>query len=165
MEALFTRAFQGVGFGIPRAKELAQMVRERYIAPEKWTLYEDTIPALEYLSHRGWNHAILSNHVPELPDIVRGLGLSHHISYCMTSAATGYEKPNPEAFKNALVTTGTPERVWMIGNEPIADIQGAETVGLPAILVRNPQTEGIRHYARDLTEAVAIIEVNSDRVT
>ena len=82
----------------------------------------------------------------------------------MTSAATGYEKPNPEAFKNALVTTGNPERVWMIGDEPVADIQGAEAAGLPAILVRSPQTEGIRYYARDLTEAVAIIEANPNRV-
>ena len=162
IEVIFARAFRGVGFDIPRAGELVQLVRERYIAPEKWVLYEDTIPALEHLSQRGWNHAILSNHVPELPDIIRGLSLFPHISCCITSASTGYEKPNPEAFKIALVMTGNPERVWMIGDEPVADIQGAEAVGLPAILVRSPQTEGVRHYAPNLLEAVEIINTHSN---
>jgi FMN phosphatase YigB (HAD superfamily) len=85
----------------------------------------------------GWRHAILSNHVPELPSMVSGLGLSHLIDVVFTSAATGYEKPNPRAFEIALEACGWPSESWMVGDNPIADIAGAEAFGIPAVLVGN----------------------------
>jgi ribonucleotide monophosphatase NagD (HAD superfamily) len=48
----------------------------------------------------------------------------------------------------------------MIGDDLDADVRGAETVGLPAILVRNPSGENVKYYARDLLEAASIIEAN-----
>ena len=159
-ETIFIRAYQGVGFDHKRASELARLVREYYINPERFLLYVDTIPVLKYLSEKGWKHLILSNHVPELPDIVKALGLSPYIDFCITSAATGYEKPNPEAFRIALSLIDNPKKVWMIGDDLDADVRGAETVGLPAILVRNPGSENVKYYARDLLEATSIIESN-----
>ena len=159
-ETIFIRAYQGVGFDHKRASELARLVRECFINPERFTLYDGTIPALKRLSERGWKHLILSNHVPELPDIVKALGLSSYIDFCITSAATGYEKPNPEAFRIALSITSNPKKVWMIGDNLIADIRGAEAVGLPAILVRNPAGENMKYFARDLLEAASIIETS-----
>ncbi len=46
----------------------------------------------------------------------------------------------------------------MIGDNLNADIRGAEAVGLPAILVRNPGGENVKYYARNLLEAASIIE-------
>ncbi|MDO9333757.1 MAG: HAD family hydrolase [Dehalococcoidales bacterium] len=160
LETVFIRAYQGVGFNRKRASELARFVREYCINPERFILYDDTIPALKHLNEKGWKHAILSNHVPELPDIVKALGLSPYIDFCITSAATGYEKPNPEAFRIALSITSNPKKVWMIGDNLNADIRGAEAVGLPAILVRNPGGENVKYYARNLLEAASIIEAN-----
>jgi putative hydrolase of the HAD superfamily len=157
-ETIFIRAYQGVGFDHKRASELAKLVRQYYINPERFILYDDTIPVLKYLSEKGWKHAILSNHIPELPDIVKALCLSAHIDFCITSAATGYEKPNPEAFRKALSIAGNPKIVWMIGDNLNADIRGAEAVGLPAILVRNPTGENVKYFARNLLEAASIIE-------
>ena len=163
VESILTRAFQGVGFDMRRAAELARLAHERYIDPSSFSLFNDTIPALEHLSGCGWRHVILSNHVPELPEIVKALPLSPYIEYCISSASTGYEKPNPEAFRIALSQTGNPETVWMIGDNPVADVQGAEAVGLPAILVRNSQIEDVRYHAEDLLEAVSIIESHSEK--
>ena len=74
--------------------------------------------------------------MPELPEIVDGVGLSGFFDAVITSAATGYEKPNRRAFEIALEAAGNPEATWMVGDNPEADVLGAEGVGIPAILVR-----------------------------
>lgn len=160
LETVFIRAYQGVGFEVGRAQELAKQVRKYIIDSRRYVVYDDTIPALKSLKIRGWKHAILSNHVPELPDIVKALGLSPYIDFCISSASTGYEKPNPEAFRIAQSIIGNPKKVWMIGDNLNADIRGAEAVGLPAILVRNPAGENMKYFARDLLEAASIIEAS-----
>lgn len=160
-ELILAGAYRGVGFNDSHARELARLTHQTYINPQEFILYDDTIPALDYLSRLGWRHAILSNHVPELPEIVRALPLSPFISFCITSAATGYEKPNIKAFRNAIGVIGNPERVWMIGDSATADVGGAEAAGLPAIQVRSPRADGVKYHAPGLLEAAAIIGQNS----
>ncbi len=79
---------------------------------------------------------MLSNHVPELAELIEGLGLGELVGEVFTSAAIGYEKPHPEIFRHALRVCGSPGRVWMVGDNPVADVEGAEAVGVPAVLVR-----------------------------
>lgn len=155
---LFTRAYQGVGYPISRAEELSSYVREVFINPNRFIVYEDTIPTLTMLLGKGWRHAILSNHVPELQDIISGLGLGPYFDFYFSSGVTGYEKPNPKAFQHALQAIGLPRDVWMIGDNADADIRGAESVGIRAILVRNNSKANVRYYAQDLREVVSIIE-------
>ncbi len=161
IEAMFIHAYCGVGLSNTRAEQLAPLAHQRYIDPETHILYNDTIPALEALNKLDWKHIILSNHVPELPEIVKALPLSAFISQCITSAKTGWEKPNAEAFRNALDIAGNPEKVWMIGDNLDADIRGAEATGIPAILVRNSQPEDVGFYAEDLLKTISIIKANS----
>jgi len=144
------------GIDAARARELADAVRARYLdVTIAWQLFDDTLPALAALRESGWRNAVLSNHVPELADLVAGLGLAPHLDEVFSSARTGYEKPHPEAFRQALAACGNPRRAWMVGDNPHADIEGAEGVGLRAILVRS---EGrARHRAAGLQEAVALI--------
>jgi putative hydrolase of the HAD superfamily len=110
------------------------------------------------LKKAGWRHVILSNHVPELSDIVNGLRLSPYIDDCISSGATGYEKPNPQAFKLAIFKAGNPETAWMVGDNLLSDIRGAEAMGIPAILVHIVKPDGIKYYAPDLRGAAAIIK-------
>ncbi len=49
------------------------------------------------------------------------------------------------------------EAAWMVGDNPEADVRGAEAVGLPAILVRGPK-RGARHHCEDLSGIVDIVE-------
>ena len=56
-----------------------------------------------------------------------------------------------------LVTVAGAEAAWMVGDNPEADVRGAEAVGLPAILVRGPK-RGARHHCEDLSGIVAIVE-------
>jgi putative hydrolase of the HAD superfamily len=157
LEGVLSDVFQLLGYPSTRAKALARSVHRRYLEIDAWRTFDDTMPVLELLRDRGWNHVILSNHVPELSEIVAGLGLNSVIDTVITSAATAYEKPHPQAFAAALDMIGTRDRLWMVGDNPVADIQGAEAAGIPAILVRSRSTEEVRHVAGDLWDVAALL--------
>ena len=155
---LFLGCYQGIGFPVERAEELATLVRKHMTKPGRFPLYEDAVPTLAALKNLGWTNIILSNHLPELPDIIEGMEISPYISGCLTSAVTGYEKPNPHAFQLALEHSGYPEAVWMVGDNINSDVKGAEGVGIPAILVHNPPEDEVKYYAENLNGIIDIIE-------
>jgi putative hydrolase of the HAD superfamily len=73
-------------------------VRSTYLDPSTWVVFDDTVAALELLAGEGWNQVILSNHVPELPQLVAALGLSSYFTAIHTSGTTGFEKPHPRSY-------------------------------------------------------------------
>lgn len=150
MTGVIGEALGRVGLPPAAAAHAAGLVRARYTDPVHWRLYEDTAPALAELTGRGWRHAVLSNHVPELTMLIESLGIARHFEVIVNSAVIGYEKPHPEAFRLALAAAGQPERVWMIGDNPAADIAGARAAGIDAVLVRTPDP-GLPYHAPDLT--------------
>jgi putative hydrolase of the HAD superfamily len=129
------------------ALEIATRVRARYLDPSWWIVFPDTEPTLAALTRCGWKHLILSNHVPELPQLVKALGLAHHFDRIITSATLGYEKPHPSAFKAALQAIPPNSRVVMIGDSFTMDYQGARAAGIDAILVRGSHPECETSYA------------------
>ncbi len=149
---VLARAYEAVGFTPARALELAAAAQRLYVEPAGWTLFDDTMPTLERLAADGWEHAILSNHVPELRQIVGGLGLDRYVVALSCSAETGYEKPHPRAYEELLERL-QPDEAWMIGDNVVADVLGAEALGIPAVLVRRPDPRAAR-YA-DTLDAVA----------
>jgi len=139
------RAYEAAGYGPARSLELADAARRLYVDPDVgWELFDDTLAALGRFSHAGWTHAILSNHVPELRQIVSALGLDEVVAFLSCSAETGYEKPHAEAFASVLDSLG-PAEAWMVGDNVVADVLGAEAVGLPAVLVRRPDPRAARY--------------------
>jgi len=154
---LLARAYEAAGYEPARALELAEAAQRLYVDPTVgWTLFADTLPALERLAQAGWAHAILSNHVPELRQIVSALGFDEHVGFLSCSAETGYEKPHKRAFASVLEPL-RPGEAWMIGDNIRADVLGAEAVGLPAVLVRRPDPRAER-YADSLDEVDRFVE-------
>jgi putative hydrolase of the HAD superfamily len=146
MEPVFERAFAAsIGIAPDRAAALAGRVRHVYLDPDQWRLYDDALPVLGRLASEGWTQVVLSNHVPELRDIILFLGLGPYLAAIYSSAETGYEKPHPQAFSSVLATFHHPDTVWMIGDSYVADIAGARSVGVPGILVRRPYPEALRY--------------------
>jgi putative hydrolase of the HAD superfamily len=135
---------------------LAGQFRHRYTDLTRWRLFPDTLPTLNTLSANGWRHIVLSNHVPELPEILRHLGVIDQVVAVFNSAQTGYEKPHPQAFRYVLDFIGDAETVWMIGDNYVADVLGAEAVGIPGILVRKAHPEA-RYGCMELGEVTHII--------
>ena len=135
-------AYEGVGLSAHDARVLARAARARYLDHRHgWALFDDTVEVLGALTAEGWRHAILSNHVPELPALASALGLGDHFEAIHTSAAIGYEKPHPAAFAAALDAAGHPDTVWMVGDNPTADVGGAQALGIPSVLVRRDGTD------------------------
>lgn len=145
-----------------RVAELAHAVRERYADGTRgWRVFDDTRAGLAATAAAGWRNVVLSNHIPELDALVTQLGLQDLIERVFSSARTGYEKPHPEAFRIALRAVGSPSRRWMVGDNPLADVAGAETLGIPAILVRT--TGPARRSAADVAGAAQLIIAGSAR--
>jgi putative hydrolase of the HAD superfamily len=59
-------------------------------------------------------------------------GLDHYIDYVVTSEETGEDKPAKAGFEIAIAKIGaTHGCVWMIGDDPVADISGAAALANP----------------------------------
>jgi putative hydrolase of the HAD superfamily len=141
---VFEEAFLACRIPSDQASTLARMVRSVYTDLAEWRLYEDTLDTLIELRAEGWSHAILSNHVPELPLLIDGLGLGSLVHHIINSAETGFEKPHPGAFETVLAKVRGPAEIWMIGDNIHADVLGAESAGLRAILVRSDDARASR---------------------
>lgn len=152
---LFASAFAGAtGVDSRVARELAAQVRHRYIDPRAWTVFSEVRAVLARLSSQGWVHVMLSNHVPELPALVTGLGLVGHFEAILSSANIGFEKPRTECFEAALARLPSDaKRVVVVGDSYSADIVGAESAGLEGLLVRAEPREACRRF--DNLELVA----------
>lgn len=158
-----TRALIRLGLPTGPASSAAQLMRATYTDPAGWYLFDDTLPALRRLSGAGWRHAVLSNHVPELPQIIAALGIDGFFEAVVNSADTGYEKPHPQAFRAALAALAGPRRVWMIGDNPVADIGGAAAAGIDAILVRAADPGDAAHHAAGLDALLDIVGTAADQ--
>jgi len=155
---VLAEGFRGVGIGASRATALVGAFRGVYLDLDRWRLYADVLPTLDELSSLGWTHVVLSNHVPELQAIVQHVGLASRIATVFNSAHIGYEKPHPRAFQIVLEALPDAEALWMIGDNVHADVQGAERVGLPGILVRRLHPEA-RYACETLEEVVGVVEI------
>ena len=90
------------------------------------------------------------------------LGLQNTFVKVFNSAETGVEKPHARAFLNVL-DAFNPKTAWMIGDNPVADIAGAEAVGLPAILVRSKNNE-IKHVCANLHGVEAFLTQEPEKL-
>ena len=98
--------------------------------------------------------------MPELPELLDGLKIREFFAHVFNSADSRHEKPHPEAFRAVLYyvqTEGNYDAVWMIGDNPVADIKGAEAVGIPGILVGSWEGEVARRVAK-LEDVIAIAQ-------
>jgi putative hydrolase of the HAD superfamily len=156
LEPAFERTFRSLSVDPARAERFARGVRRYYCASHRWHLYPDTLPALDALSAQGWHHVLLTNHVPELPKILRGLGLAGRFDRIVNSATSGYEKPHPEAFAHAAEGLGEVEDIWMIGDSITSDFEGAKRAGWNAVLVRQEPKHSVP-CVTNLTDLVTFL--------
>jgi putative hydrolase of the HAD superfamily len=100
--------------------------------------------ALRVLRDRGIRFGIVTNAFQPmtLRDIeMKTHGLLDYFPECRLSAAdVGYLKPSPKIFYAALACLGTtPQETLFVGDNPVADIAGAQGVGMKAVMrVKHP---------------------------
>ena len=126
--------------------------RQYILDPRHYTLYEDAIEALAACADAGHKNYMLSNNFPELGDIADALGLGRYFCGYVVSANIGYEKPRIELFKHALALAGPAQEYYMIGDNPIADIQGGKAAGMKTILVHGDAPCDADHVCANLSQ-------------
>lgn len=127
---------------IGEAEGICKAFRENVISYE-YKLYNDAEDILRYCKEKGYRNYLFSNNFPELVQVVERLGLGEYFAGYFLSANIGYEKPRVEAFQYAFEAAGKPEICYMIGDNPVADIQGAQAIGLRTIMVHG-KADGVR---------------------
>lgn len=103
------------------------------------TVFADVPEALELFLHHGLKTGIITNafHPMAIRDVeLSQYGLLPYFPDCRFSAADwGYLKPHPSIFNNALACLGIlPQEAVFVGDNPTADIGGAQGVGMKAIM-------------------------------
>lgn len=128
-EEIVVRRF---GFcGSSQFKDAFPAIRRRICTAHEYRLLPPAIDLVPRLYDRGVLQAIISNHVPELPEIVDGLGLSRYMTAVITSGIEGIEKPRAEIFQLAVDRVQVdPAASLMVGDDARRDLVPAADLGM-----------------------------------
>ena len=99
-------------------------------------LYDDVMPALTDLKSRKLMLGLISNVDRDITPLLNKLGLVSLLQVAVTSQDTGFNKPHPEIFQEALRQAGTQasETIY-VGDQYQVDVVGASKVGMKGILL------------------------------
>lgn len=156
-----TRIFSGAGVKINQDMALQVLAK---IRGYNWRFerYEDTLPTLQELEKRGLIIGLISNVVRDMEAIYQELGIQPYLSFKVTSAEVGCDKPQPEIFLAALSKAQVkPEEAIHIGDQYEADVLGAQGVGMKGVLIdRNNHFPEITDCPRirSLSEIIGYVE-------
>jgi putative hydrolase of the HAD superfamily len=99
-------------------------------------LFDDVAPALTELKNRGLTLGLISNVEQNITETLTRLGLTSWLEIIVTSQDTGFNKPRPEIFHEALRQAGVqPPEALYIGDQYQVDVLGASGAGLKGILI------------------------------
>lgn len=154
----FCMRLEELGIAPEIAKEAACKVRGEIQRIENYTLLPDAKQVLAACREMGYENRLLSNNYPELPELVEKLGLAEYFEDMVVSGIEGYDKPHPQLFEIAKQRAGQPEIAYMVGDNPVADIEGGKAAGLITILVHNKKECPCDHYCETLTDILKILE-------
>lgn len=119
------------------AKDISQYYLE--ILPQKDKVFDYTFEILDYLKGKGYQINLLTNGFEKTQR--RKLASSHLTDYfqnIITSETSNSMKPKKEIFDFAMKQTGAKsETSLMIGDNPDADIAGANNAGIDSVFVNH----------------------------
>jgi putative hydrolase of the HAD superfamily len=141
---------RGMGGDAEGAPACAAELVRAWEQHERFTLYEDALPALALLREQGIKIGLVSNGSRDLDEFV-----AHHrldVDCAVGSRAFGRTKPHPEIFRHALALLQVePEDAAMVGDSYEDDIEGARALGMTAFLLdRDGRYEGRPERLPDL---------------
>lgn len=151
----FTAAYKS--FGVPEnlAEKAASSVRERILDSKKYQVYPDASATLALCAYKGYKNYLLSDNFPELEGLLERLYLRQFFTACVVSGVVGLNKPNVKLFRKAELAASFPSMIWMVGDNPNADIAGAKSAGWHSVLVHREENNcGADLCCTTLTEVV-----------
>ena len=124
--------------GLARAgyseKQVARLAAQGFAVSLEARQQVDYFPhvwrVLDQLREQGYLMGAITNGNADIHKV----GLSQHFDFQFNAHEVGVEKPHPAIFQAMLAHTNLrPEQVIHIGDNPIADIQGAQQLGMATI--------------------------------
>jgi len=102
----------------------------------KLVLFDDVAPALNDLKGRGLVLGLISNVDHDITAMLNELGLPSWLDIVVTSLDSGFNKPRPEIFQEALKRAGVqPSEAVYVGDQYQVDCVGANQAGIRGILL------------------------------
>jgi HAD superfamily hydrolase (TIGR01509 family) len=155
--------------GIPASESLVLAAGDAYClgvgAPTSLRL--GARETLDALRASGYRLGVISNSIQPGRFMDASLvryGLFDHFAARIYSSEAGVPKPHPAIFREALAALGVPpERAAHVGDRLVADVAGAQGVGMRGILIevahRPEQDDGVVHDARirELPELLGVL--------
>jgi putative hydrolase of the HAD superfamily len=140
----------------PPSRFAAAELFARFARPDAWEVYPDVPGTLETLSGLGLRLAVVSNWDHRLPDLLDRLGLGRFFDALVYSSAVGVEKPDRRIFEAALRSLGVgADEALHVGDARLEDVEGAQAVGMHALLLARQRGAGDLHDLSHLPELVA----------
>jgi REG-2-like HAD superfamily hydrolase len=153
----------------PMPEAFYRHLAELFMVTSHWHVFPDAYPALEALRARRLTIGAVSNWVWNLPELLHALDLVRHFDFIAASARIGYEKPHPRIFEWALERAVTDaDAVVHVGDHVDADVLGAQSVGIGAVLIDRrgryapEEVPDDVPVISDLRELVALIDERND---
>jgi len=135
-EEVFTRIRERFFFAEP-VDQLVAAYRDEYPSFAR-PPGEEAIALLRGLRAGGWRIGVVTNGHPVQLRKLEVTGLAPLVDACCVSELEGVRKPEPAIFERAAGRCGEPlAGAWMIGDNPVADIGGADALGLSTIWLRH----------------------------
>jgi HAD superfamily hydrolase (TIGR01509 family) len=124
----------GRGPGVVKA---AREIYSQWAVNHHFEMYDDVAPTLRQLESRGVIVGVISNSHRSLDAFRDHFELGGLIHALVSSSLHGYMKPHPSIFETALLRAGvSAAESVMVGDSLKADVEGALTVGMRAVLLR-----------------------------
>jgi len=156
---LFTeRIMIGMG-GLGDTYAAAVEMERRWSHSDHFEIYDDAVPALEDIRKRGLKIGLLSNSARDLGEFI-----AHHdlpADAVLTSHSHGKTKPHDSIFHAMLELLAVPpEACAMVGDTIADDIEGAQGVGMRAVLIdrddRHPEFPGRILHLGQVADALGL---------
>lgn len=135
-ERLVDAVFEGL-VTQPPSQTFFDALYQEFSFPRAWRLFEDVLPTLESLAAQGIDLGIISNWDERLRPLLGDLRLDRYFNAIVISCETGFVKPSPVIFEEALRRLGHPTTaVLHVGDALREDFTGAIGAGLQALHLR-----------------------------
>ena len=143
--------------------DICTAFRKKLINVSNYELYDDTATTLEACSRMGYKNYLITNNYPEIVDNLKMLNIAQYFTDYIVSSHIGYEKPRKEFFEYVRKLSGNPAVRYVIGDNPIADIQGGQEAGFTTIAVHECKNSSADYYCEHLEQVLSILTQNRQK--